>query len=523
MLAMNGELPTLIRALLNPQRYAPTVRQVELVETHISWVLLAGNFAYKIKKPVKLPFLDFSTLELRRQSCLDELRLNRRYAPDIYLDVLSVFNSRQGPSFEGSGEPIEYAVKMQRFDEAGRLDHVCERGELQPKHLSDLAELLCDFHESAASLPPTSHFGSAHFVLMQAEANFAELRQQPAPDGVSARLTALHDWTLEQHRQLAGLMQARQQAAHVRECHGDLHLANLVLIGGRMRMFDCIEFSEELRWIDVASDLAFTFVDLLARQQRGLANWFMDEVLSRSGDYEAAALLRFYAVYRSLVRAKVASIRAQQSASIDLTKFLDYLALAERIAVPPQARLFITYGPSGCGKTSASQQILLDNAAPWTLRLRSDVERKRLFALERHERTGARLDAGIYRAAANERVYTRLWQLAAMLLGAGCSVIVDASFLQRHTRDNFRRLAREVGVPFQIVAPMATPTQLRERIQARQALGRDASEATLEVLEQQLSRMEPLGTDEIGELRFASTVGRALPASRAKAPSSILE
>lgn len=329
MLTMNDALPTLIRALLNPQCYAPTVRQVELVETHISWVLLAGDFAYKIKKPVKLPFLDFSTLELRRQSCLDELRLNRRYAPDIYLDVLSIFNSRQGPGFDGSGEPIEYAVKMQRFDEAGRLDHVCERGELQPQHLSDLAELLCDFHESAARLPQTSHFGSANFVLMQAEANFAELRQQPAPDGVSARLTALHDWTLEQHRQLAGLMQARQQAAHVRECHGDLHLANLVLIGGRMRMFDCIEFSEELRWIDVASDLAFTFVDLLARQQRGLANWFMDEVLSHSGDYEAAALLRFYAVYRSLVRAKVASIRAHQSAGNDLTEFMDYLALAE--------------------------------------------------------------------------------------------------------------------------------------------------------------------------------------------------
>lgn len=520
MNSMTNRLPSLIRALLQPQRYAHPAQQVELVETHISWVLLAGDFAYKIKKPVKLPFLDFSTLALRRQRCFDEVRLNRRFSPDIYLAVLGIFESPQGPTFSGEGEPIEYAVRMRRFAETGRLDHVSERGELQPQQLTDLAELLVGFQARAASVPPESKFGTAPFILRQTADNIAELLLQPTPQGVSERLAALRDWTLTQHQQLAGLMQLRHQAGRVREGHGDLHMANLVLIDGRMHMFDCIEFSEELRCIDTVSDLAFAFVDLLAHQQRGLANWLVDEVLSRNGDYEGATLLRFYAVYRALVRAKVAALRAQQGAARELSKYLDYLALAEQIAQPPRARLLITYGPSGCGKTLVSQKILTDSSASWTLRLRSDVERKRLFALAHDQRSGAGLNTGIYSAVANHLTYAHMRTLAAMLLDAGCSVIVDACFLKRVDRDSFRRLAREIGVPFEIIAPMATPTQLRERVQARQALGNDASEATLDVLEQQLNQMEPLGVDEMGDLRFVSTEAPALPVDRVKAPSS---
>ena len=492
---MDAAPPPLIQALLAPPCYAHPVSQVELMQTHISWVLLAGDYAYKIKKPVRLPFLDFSTLALRRASCLDELRLNRRVAPDIYLGLVAISNTPQAPQLDGPGEPIEYAVKMRRFNEAGRLDHVCARGELQPAHLSDLAETLSVFHNAAAVAAPATRFGSPDAILGAALENFDELQQSAALPGAAQQLAILRAWTEAQHNQLATLMQTRKQSGHVRECHGDLHLGNLVLIDGRVRLFDCIEFNEDLRWIDVINDIAFTYVDLLAHQQSGLANWFVNEVLSRSGDYAAAALLRYYAVYRALVRAKVAMIRRQQNSG-DASETLAYLTLAEQLTKPAPPRLLITHGLSGCGKTVASSQLLQSDAQACTLRLRSDVERKRLFGIASNAPSGSPLGGGIYDATAQQQTYARLRELAETLLRQGWSVIVDATFLQRADRDAFRTLADELGLPFQILAPQASPAQLRERILARQAQGHDASEATLAVLERQLRTLEALGADE---------------------------
>ncbi|MFZ4480063.1 MAG: AAA family ATPase [Rhodoferax sp.] len=488
-------MPPLVRALLEPHCYPFPVQRIDLVETHISWVLLAGDLVYKIKKPVKLPFLDFSTLAQRRTSCIDELRLNRRFAPDIYLDVVGIFNTPQGPRFDAQGTAIEYAVRMRRFDDAGRLDRVCGRGELQPHHLSDLADTLVAFHLAAAIAPPASRFGTASAILAPALENFDELLRLPEASGVSQRLEALRVWTEDRHGRLAPLLDSRKQAARVRECHGDLHLANLVLIDGRVRMFDCIEFNEDLRWIDVASDISFTYIDLLEHDQPGLANWFLDQVLSRSGDYQAALVLPFYAVYRALVRAKVAAIRMRQ-ADGGPSELLAYVELSERLVTPTPARLLITHGLSGCGKTFLTDRLLQDDPDASILRLRSDVERKRLFGLASSERSGAAVDQGIYAADAHRQIYAHLHRLAAILLGAGWSVVVDATFLRRADRDSFRALARQAGVAFEILAPQATPEQLRERIQARNALGQDASEATLEVLAQQMLRLEPLQADE---------------------------
>ncbi len=492
---MDAAPPPLIQALLAPPCYAHPVSQVELMQTHISWVLLAGDYAYKIKKPVRLPFLDFSTLALRRASCLDELRLNRRFAPDLYLDVVAISGTPQEPRLDAESEPIDYAVRMRRFDEAGRLDRVCTRGDLRAEHLSDLADTLSAFHEHAAVTAPATRFGSPDAILAAALENFDELQQASTLPGAQQPLAALRAWTEAQHWLLAPLMEKRRAAGRVRECHGDLHLGNLVLIDSHVRLFDCIEFNEDLRWIDVVSDIAFAYVDLLAHRQGGLASWFVNEVFSRSGDYEAAALLRYYAVYRALVRAKVAWIRLRQNGG-DAAEVAGYLALAGQLADPPAPRLVITHGLSGCGKTVASTRMLQDDAQAGTLRLRSDVERKRLFALAGDARSGSPVGGGIYGADAQRQTYARLHDLTALLLRAGWSVIVDATFLKRAERDVFRGLARDLGVAFTILAPQATAQQLRERIVARQALGRDASEATLAVLEQQLRTMEPLGADE---------------------------
>ncbi len=502
-----SDLPPLLAALLESARYPHDAQQVELVQTHISWVLLAGDFAYKIKKPVKLQFLDFSTLAQRKIYCDEELRLNRRFAPDIYLDVVAIGNTPQDPRFGVAGAPIEYAVRMRRFDEAGRLDHVCARGELHSTHMSDLADSLAAFHTAAAVAPAASDFGAAEVVMASVQENFADLLRLLPNANLQARLATLQLWMQTQFQRLAPVMESRKRSGRVRECHGDLHLANLALIKGQVRMFDCIEFNEGLRWIDVASEIAFVYADLLAHEQPALADWFVDEVLSRSGDYQAAQVLRFYAVYRALVRAKVAAIRhlqigvsmqepvLTQPTGRDQTA-AEYIGLAERLIAVHVLRLVITHGLSGCGKTVASGQLLQSDQDANTLRLRSDVERKRLFGLANTERSRSPIDGGIYAPDAHARTYAHLRDLAMMLISAGWSVIVDASFLKRTDRDTFRTLARNANVAFAILAPQATPALLRQRIVAREEQGGDASEATLSVLTRQTQTIDMLADDE---------------------------
>lgn len=490
---MDQTLPPLMQALLVPWRFPGATSSVELVQTPISWVLLAGDLAYKIKKPLKLPFLDFSTLEKRHACCQEELRLNQRYAPDLYLAVIPICNTPEDPQLEGTGEPIEYAVKMRRFDEAARLDRVCDRGELLPAHWTGLARTLVAFHGAAAVAPPDSLWGLPGEVVEPMHDNFFDLCALLPQADVNARLMALQRWTEAQFAQLRPLMMARKHWGFVRECHGDLHLANMVLIDQQVRLFDCIEFSEDLRWIDVACEIAFTWMDLLAHGHPGLGNWFVNEVLSFSGDDEAALLLRFYAVYRALVRAKVAALPTGAGPG----EALRYLALAEQLTAPPPARLVITHGLSGSGKTMQSSLLLQSDAQACTLRVRADVARKHLFGLESTACSHSPVGGGLYAAEAHDLTYARLHTLADSLLRAGWSVVVDATFLKRADRATFAKLAVDLGVPFSILAPSATPEQLRERIVARQAAGADASEATLQVLALQMKELEPLLPDEL--------------------------
>ena len=462
--------PPLIRSLLDPGRYPHPVDKVELVETHISWVLLAGDFAYKLKKPVTLPFVDFGTVDRRRADCAAELRLNRRYAPDLYLDVVDF-----------DGEP---AVKMRRFDESRRLDRVCARGELTPAHLTGLARTLATFHRAAAIAPAESRFGTPEQLMAPARANFDELdRLLP---GESPRLTLLRAWTETEFARRRDVFAARQAGGCVRECHGDLHLGNLVLLGDRVTPFDCIEFNEDFRWIDVASEIAFTYVDLLDHDRPGLACWLLNEWLTWSGDHGrggALAILRFYAVYRAMVRAKVAALQGHAEVATD------YLALAGRLGVPPRLTLTITFGLSGSGKTTASSARLLADTTAATIRWRSDVERKRLFGLDADADSGG----AIYSADASARTYARLAELARATLADGWPVIIDAAFLKRDERRAFAAIAQRLNIPFGILACAAPVDALRRRLDARQG---DASEATAAVLEQQQEWLEPLDDAE---------------------------
>lgn len=494
-----NDLQTLVTQLRRPAAFPHPVAQVDCIETHISWVLLAGDYAYKLKKPLDLGFLDFSTAALRQAACLDEVRLNRRTAPQLYLDVVTVNGPAEAPTIGGDGEVLEYAVRMRRFDQAALFANLLAAGRLTPALIDAVARHVADFHAAAAVADGAAGFGTAAAVHFPVRQNFDQIRVRIADAPLRARLEQLAQWSELEFARLAPIFERRLAGGRVRECHGDLHLGNLVLLDGAPHLFDAIEFSASLRWIDVIADVAFLVMDLEARERRDLANRFLNAYLERTGDYDGLHVLAYYLAYRAMVRAKVAAIRLAQvegDERVECAAQLEtYVALAERYVRPARAALLIACGVSGSGKTRASLTLV---EARGVIRVRSDVERKRLFGLAPEARSASGLDAGLYDAEAGRRTYERLAGLAATGLAAARVVLVDATFLKRAQRDAFRHLAAEHGVPFVILAFEAPAAVLRERVRRRAEKAADASEADVAVLDAQLAAREPLADDEAG-------------------------
>jgi aminoglycoside phosphotransferase family enzyme/predicted kinase len=489
----------LVHGLTRPAAYREGHAPVTHLETHISHVFLVGDHAYKIKKPLELGFLDFSTLEKRRHYCEEELRINRRLAPELYLAVVPIGGSEDAPRVEGNEPAIEYAVKMRRFSQDGLLERVLERGELTPARIDEIAAQVARFHAEAARAEAGGPLGSAASVIAPALQNFDQLAPLVGDGAQRGTLEILRRWSMRQNDLLAGRFDERQRAGFVRECHGDLHLGNMVLIDGAVRIFDAIEFNAELRWIDVMNEVAFLAMDLVAKGRDDLAWRFVNGYLEHTGDYDGARVLRYYLVYRAIVRGKVAAIRAGQpdTAARDRSalqeKCRQHLALAMRFAQEEQPALIVHHGLSGSGKTTCSQIILETIGA---IRIRSDLERKRMHGLEAAARTGAAVGGGIYAAQDTADTYDRLARAAEAVLGGGFPVLVDATFLERAQREAFRRLAARLDVPFRIAHFEASPEVLRQRVAARERQGLDASEAGLTVLEHQLRSIEPLTAEE---------------------------
>ena len=484
----------LVRALLDPAAYDHPVVGVELLETHISWVFLTGRFAYKVKKPVRFGFVDFSTPERRRHCCEEELRLNRRLAPDLYLDLAVIHGPAQRACLHGSGPPIETAVRMRQFQQRDLLPQALARGAVSEALLDRLARDLAVFHAAAAAMPPDGPWGTAERVLEPALANFESLQACGRLPPEQADLLA---WTRAEHGRLRPLLERRHSLGHIRECHGDLHLGNMTLHGGRITVFDGIEFSEALRWIDPLSDLAFLLMDLRQRGQPALARRFLQGWLEWGGDYGGLPLLPWYGAYRAMVRAKVAALRLAQQGlaggSGPLVAELEaYLAAARQAMAPRRGALLITHGVSGSGKSHGAAIL---RRRGW-LQLRSDLERRRLFG-----RWGcgpsSPLQGDPYAPAVGEHLYgTVLAEAAAAALAAGLAVVVDATFLRRDQRDRYCDLARQVGAGFGILAPVVGAAEARQRIGERQRLGADPSEADVTVLEKQLLAIEALAPEE---------------------------
>jgi aminoglycoside phosphotransferase family enzyme/predicted kinase len=485
----------LIASLDNPLAFGHPVKYLRLIETHISWIILTGDYAYKIKKPVDFGFLDFSTLEKRRFYCTEELRLNRRFAPEIYLELVEIRGSESAPRLHGSGEVIEYAIKMLEFPQQCLLSAHAAKQDLNTDLIDAIAATVAAMHADSERADPASDFGAAAVAARWSEENLTHIAQAIGAEFLPNSYFQLKRWYQENNSLLTDIDE-RKREGFVRDCHGDLHLGNMALLNNKVTLFDCIEFNPELRWIDTISEAAFVAMDLQARGYAGYCWRFINRYLEISADYAGVRLLRYYFIYRALVRAKVEALRVDQQ-DCDVNTFqaqlkpaIDYIELANAWASGHRAGMIVMHGLSGSGKSTIAAQLV---EALGAIQVRSDVVRKQLFDLAPVTQTDSALDQGIYTEDATEATYRRLQEIAQTIIDADFTVILDATFLQQSRRRQMLEVKTSTACKKIIINCEAPAAELRKRIIERE---NDPSEANLEVLEQQLFSSQPIDADD---------------------------
>jgi aminoglycoside phosphotransferase family enzyme/predicted kinase len=482
--------------MLNPHRYAHAATSVELLETHISWVLLAGEYAYKIKKPVNFGFLDYSTLARRKRFCQAEVELNQRYAPNLYIDVVAIGGPAEAPRLGATSNILDYAVRMHRFGDHAVLADRDDLAQLDAKLLDTFASSLATIHANAPRRPD---FGGAELAMRPVRDSLDELRQH-APATAHASIENVTAAMEREYSTLQPLLQSR--ASHIRECHGDLHLGNLALMNDEVLAFDGIEFNDALRCIDPVSDLAFLLMDLHERGWPEQANRVLTIYMENSGDYAGLAALRFYRAYRALVRAKVAALQwhADTGRSELATNCCRYLNEALISLQPTPPFLLIVRGVSGSGKSYMALKLAARFGA---LRLRSDRERKRLAS-------GDHADLRLYGQRMSNLTYRKLNRLAVEVIEAGYPVVLDATFLDATRIRTVIETAKQRNIPLASIDCHAPLEVMRQRLAARARLGDDPSDADRNILDAQLAMEQPDVTGILNELQLDTSKAGAL-------------
>lgn len=473
------EKKLLIQRLQNQKIYNFPIKAFHVIETHHSFVLLTGRYAFKIKKPVKFSFLDFSTLKKRHFFCKEELKLNKRLAKDLYIDLVTITNNKDEPSFNGKGPIIEYAVQMHEFNQNFLFSNLLKEQKFSKEYLSTLAKQMAFFHLNNKKANLKSKSGTFKTIKENMDDNFKTCRAK-APNNLLPTLKSIINYstkTLEINKAFI----KKRKINFVRDCHGDFHLNNVVLFNGVPTVFDCIDFNPTFRFIDVIDEIAFFCMDLESHQATHFAYYFLNQYLSLTGDYEGIQLFKFYEIYRAMVRAKVALLNSKKQAMIE---FKRYLMLARNLTQKNKVQMILLFGPSGASKTYLAEN--MSGYLP-AIHIRSDVERKRLYQ-------GA--ITHLYSEKITKKTYTRLFQLSEQILQAGFSVIVDATFLKKEFRLLFQKNAKKLGASFVILEMVANKKILEERIQARRLKNNDISDATIEVMWKQLMIFEPLTKEE---------------------------
>ena len=501
--------------LLDPAAYAHPVSGIRLIQTHVSWVFLTGEFAYKVKRPVRYAFVDLRSRERRAFFCAEELRLNRRFAPALYLEICPVTRDAGTTRMGGEGEVIDHAVKMRQFPTEDELDQLLSRNALPPEPLARFGRELALRHALCPTAPEISDWGTPPRVRAALLRNLEECLQLAEGLGTDASLEALRQPYTARLDAVAAWLLQRRAAGRVRECHGDLHARNVVRYGGELVAFDCMEFEPAFRWIDVAEEIAFLAMDLRVAGHAEHAQAFLAGYLAESGDYQAARMLRVYGIHRALVRAKVAAIEARSAQSVTRERAAHaehrrYVEWARGALAPERPRLLLICGLSGSGKTWLAQRLA---PALGAFHVRSDIERKRLAGLTEREPSHSGLAQGLYAASMSERTYARLRECAAHLLAGSCTAIIDATFQRREDRATFHELAAELGADLKLLHCHAPAAVLEERVRSRAQRSTDASEADLAVLALQRGRFEPLLPEEGLDVIEVDTCVRDVPES----------
>lgn len=480
------------------------IHSIHTLETHSAWIILTGEFVFKIKKPVNFGFLDFSTLEKRRFFCEQEVILNQRYAPNTYFSMVEVRGSFEHPVIYDTGHVdklpiIEYAVKMRQFPGSLLLSDLAASGKICSTHIDELVKLVAEYHQTARTVEDDSDYGSPSQVKWWALESYDHIAKYMKADDDKETLNKIHAWAIEKSSELHDCFKQRKANGRIRDCHGDLHLDNLTVIDGKITAFDCIEFNNELRWIDVINEVAFLMMDLTEKGYPEYANRFLNKYLQSTGDYEGLGVLDYYLVYRATVRAKVAILRCQQLSreSIEyereFAEYKRYLALAEKYTRYRPPKLIITFGMSGSGKSFVAERIC---EALGFCQIRSDIERKRRAGIPFDEHCHSDLDSGLYSKAETATTYGRLIALAEQVMTSGYTPILDATFIKKTYRTQALCLAIEKGIQLIILHCEVPETILQRRILARAKKGSDTSDANLAVLNLQQAQCHSLSEEE---------------------------
>lgn len=503
MVTPESELPRLIEELRRPRAYPHEVGSVELRQTHISVVFLAGDFAYKVKKPVDLGFLDFTTRERRLHFCREEVRLNRRLAADVYLGVVPIVQGEAGLEVEGEGEAVEHAVKMRRLPDRATLLSRLERGELSPAILRTLGERIADFHAGAASGPEIAAYGRWDVVAGNARENLDQTESHVGST-VSRAVHRRVRGRLEQHLEdLRDLVERRAEAHVPRDTHGDLHLDHVYLFpepdeSHGLVVIDCIEFNERFRFADPVADMAFLAMDLARHGRRDLAEAFTEAYFDASGDDEGRRLVPFYVAYRAAVRAKVQGMKAAEDEvpegerhdALRDARAHWLLALAELDEPDARPCLVLVGGLPGTGKSTVAEGLARE--AGFTV-VSSDRVRKELAGLSPDVSAAAGFAEGIYTPEWNDRTYDACLERAEALLFEGERVLVDASFREAARRRRFLEAATEWGVRGLFLLCTAEPDTVRDRLEKREGA---VSDADWSVYQRAAEAWEPSETAE---------------------------
>jgi uncharacterized protein len=459
--------------LADPQRH-PDMRRID---THAASVFLEGDRALKIKRAVRFPFLDYSTLAKRKAACDEEIRINRPFAPQIYRRVVAITRNEDGSlGLDGGGTPVEFAIEMARFDERQTIDHLAESGQLDAGLVDAMTDAIAASHELAPRVPERPWVDSIPGIIAGYTSAFRDAACFLFDD-----IEELGKASQAAFLRLRGLLERRGGQGHVRRCHGDLHLANVVVIEGKPVLFDAIEFSERIASIDVLYDLAFPLMDLLRYGREVAANRLLNRFLAITpiDNLDALAALPLFMSIRAAIRAHVTLARSAADKAGNIEAARTYFDLAKALIHPPRPTLLAIGGLSGTGKSVLARGLGSFMAPqPGAVVLRSDVLRKQLLGVRETDR----LPANAYQRESSERVYLELAQRAVRILSQGHSVVVDAVFADETERAAIQRAARETGVHFIgffLVTDLATR---QNRVGCRQA---DASDATPEVAELQ--------------------------------------